>query len=61
MFESRWANEKMGLIEKDRHAPVNVLRLAHSKFRLLLEKSEDADLTFQADKDSLEADFLGWK
>lgn len=61
MVESRWANEKMGLIEKDRHAPVNVLRLAHSKFRLLLEKSEDADLTFQADKDSLEADFLGWK
>lgn len=61
MLEPGWVNEKMGQIGKDRFAPVNVLRLAHSKFRLLLQRSEDVELALQVDKDSLEADFLGWR
>jgi hypothetical protein len=62
MLERGWDMEKkMGLIQEDPYAPANVLRLAHSKFRLLLEKSADADVERQAGKDSLEADFIGWK
>lgn len=60
MLEPGWVNEKMVLVCKDRFAPINVLRLAHSKFRHLLERSDDVELALRADKDSLEADLLGW-
>lgn len=54
-----WAEEKMAVIEKDRYAPANVLRLAHLKFRLLLEKAAEREAL--SDGERLGAEFLGWK
>lgn len=54
-----WVEEKMAVIEKDRYAPANVLRLAHLKFRLLLEKAAEREALSEGEQ--LGADFLGWK
>jgi len=61
MIDSDWCAKTMEIIQKDPHAPANVLRDAHMQFRLVLRKWEDAELALQAGKDNLEADFLGFK
>lgn len=54
-----WVQERMEVIEKDRYAPANVLRLAHLKFRLLLETSDRREALGHGER--WEADLLGWK
>lgn len=60
VLEPGWLDERMQSIEADPHAAVNVLRLAHLKFRLLLEKDKEAAPFVRSGK-KLPSDFVGWK
>jgi hypothetical protein len=56
----KWLERVMAEIAEDPHVPRNVLRLAHLKFRLVLEKAEEADECIEEDL-LLGGGFLGWK